>query len=500
MPADESSDSVVQIRYIPPCNCGPNTIGIPFLLISGSFGVMMTDGAGLIYFIDADYISTSCAAVRSLTVQNNCPSSYGEIVRGGFFYGGYYSMSDQFLPFHLERLNGSDPTWFHTINGSHYTVDTGYSIAAIDALDGGDLVVAGDFSELGNIYVNHFAHLLPNGVVDQTFNNSAGFPVFAMAKQIDGKYILVGESGNSPPGGLISRRLAAAPYVPVTFTDPPTNLNLYVGESTCLQPNFIGAPPPFSYQWIKDNNALPGATNGSICFSGATTNDGGQYQLRANVFCGNGYVTSANITMTVLTPPPPPPNDMFSNAFTLTGSSATGTSYIRSATVEPGEPNHAGQSNGRSVWWKWTAPFNGRVRLKASGSDFPAALGVYRGTAVNSLTLVTNGFNTNLTFTVVSNTVYRIAVGGTPNVGSIGNILLQLNSVAIIPTSVTLSNNFSFQATGPDTGSAIVESTLSLSPPNWQPIATNPFVNGVFTFTDPRPPTNNACFYRVHLP
>lgn len=35
MPSSHASDSVVQIRYVVPCSCGPGTLGIPYLLISG---------------------------------------------------------------------------------------------------------------------------------------------------------------------------------------------------------------------------------------------------------------------------------------------------------------------------------------------------------------------------------------------------------------------------------------------------------------------------------
>lgn len=498
MPSANAFDSVVQIRYVPPCSCGPNTIGIPYLLLSGSFGVMMVDTSGLINFADADYLNTSCAAMRSLAAQNNCPSSHGEIIRGGFFYGGYFANNDQFTPFHLERLGGSDPSWFHSINGYLAGVNNGYAIAAIDALDGGDMVVAGLFSQIDANNINNFAHLLPDGSVDQSFNNNAGYPVFAMTRQPDGKYILAGETGFTPEGGIISRRFGLPATRPVTFFGQPPGTTLFVGESSCLQSGADAWPPP-PLLWYKNNNPLTNETGSSICISGATTNDAADYFLRATPFCGSS-VDSPTIHLTVLPPPPPPPNDLFANAYTLTGTSAIGTSYIRSATVESGEPNHAGQSAGRSVWWKWTAPFNGRVRLTAAGSEFPAALGVYRGTAVNSLTLVTNGFATNLVFTVVSNTTYRVAVGGPPQVGSMGNILIQLNPVAIIPSSLIVNNGFSFQATGPDTGSAIVEVTTSLNPANWYPVSTNPLVNGVVTFTDPRPFTNATQFYRIHLP
>lgn len=470
---------------------------------------MLTDTTGLINFIDADYLHTSCAAIRPIGVQNNCPSPYGEIIRGGFFYGGYYANGDTFLPFHLERLGGSNPTWFHNINGYQAGVNNGYAIAAIDALDGGDLVIAGLFSQIGGNYVNNFAHLLPNGSVDQSFDNNAGYPVFAMAKQLDGKYILAGETGYTPEGGIISRRYGMPAPRPVVFTSQPSGESVFAGDSACLSAGVDAWPTP-QLMWYKNGSPLTNQTGAGICLYGVTANDDADYFLRATTFCGSpGYSDSAPAHLTVLPAPAPPPNDMFSNAITLTGASATGISYIRSASVEPGEPN-----NGPSVWWTWTAPSSGLVTLDVSGCDFPAYVAVYTGTNVANLTFVNdncnfvsdgegggycNGYLTQTNFVATGGKTYRIAVSGTPHAGSTGNVIVRLNPITLVPTSLNFANGFNFLATGPATGSAVVETTLSLRPANWQPLATNPFVNGTATFTDPRPLTNPASFYRIRL-
>ncbi len=498
-PTDHASDQVLQVRYLRPCSCGVNTIGIPFLLFSGAFGVMMTDGAGLIYSSYSDGNLRSCAAMRGIGTAYFCPSPYGEIMSGGFFDASYFANSDQYNGFTLDRFGSTVPNWFHDIKSSHFPQDNGSGIAAVETFQGGDIVIAGLFSTVHGFNKANFVHLWADGTVDTSFTDASDVPVFAMALQPDGKFILAGETTSSPFGGKIVRRMGMNPYRSVSLSGPP-NQNLYIGENNCIQPALDGSPPPLSYQWYKDDVALPGQTNVYFCFNSATTNDTGDYRLRAEVFCGSpSHVDSDTAHVTVLPPPPPPPNDMFNNAFLLAGSSSTGNSYIRSATMETGEPNHAGESDGRSVWWKWTAPFNGRVRLNALSSEFPAALGVYKGTAVSSLTLVTNGFDTAISFTAVSATTYRIAVGGTPQTGSIGNVVLELNPIAIFPLPFIASNQFSFQATGPDTGTAIVEATVSLSPANWQPISTNPLVNGAFNFTDPRPATNVSLFYRVRI-
>jgi hypothetical protein len=48
------------------------------------------------------------------------------------------------------------------------------------------------------------------------------------------------------------------------------------------------------------------------------------------------------------------------------------------ATGQPNEPDHAGVSNPlHSVWWKWTAPKSGTVRVSTDGSSFDTTLAAY---------------------------------------------------------------------------------------------------------------------------
>jgi hypothetical protein len=79
-----------------------------------------------------------------------------------------------------------------------------------------------------------------------------------------------------------------------------------------------------------------------------------------------------------------PANDAFAAAAPLTGAGASGST--RAATTEPGEPAHAGDPGGHSVWYRWTAPSSGPVTLQACGTPFgygtgfDALLAVYTGT------------------------------------------------------------------------------------------------------------------------
>jgi len=54
-----------------------------------------------------------------------------------------------------------------------------------------------------------------------------------------------------------------------------------------------------------------------------------------------------------------PSNDNFLNAILLVGTNLTVNGSNVNATKEAGEPNHAGNSGGKSVWWNWQAPATG---------------------------------------------------------------------------------------------------------------------------------------------
>jgi hypothetical protein len=115
-----------------------------------------------------------------------------------------------------------------------------------------------------------------------------------------------------------------------------------------------------------------------------------------------------------------PGNDAFANAQGLTGGAVVVRGQNVCATKENGERNHAGQSGGRSVWYRWTAPANAPVVIDTIGSDFDTLLAVYTGSSLSGLTIVAE--NDDLTdksdpesrvrFNAIAGTVYRIAVDG----------------------------------------------------------------------------------------
>jgi hypothetical protein len=126
----------------------------------------------------------------------------------------------------------------------------------------------------------------------------------------------------------------------------------------------------------------------------------------------------------------PPPNDLFSNGTVVTGTSASVNGSNVRASREAGEPVHAGNAGGRSVWWTWNAPANGPVNIITIGSEFDTLLAVYTGTSVSALSLVANnnnqgpGYFSALNFIATTGTSYEIAVDGFN--GAAGSIRLNL--------------------------------------------------------------------------
>jgi uncharacterized repeat protein (TIGR01451 family) len=138
-----------------------------------------------------------------------------------------------------------------------------------------------------------------------------------------------------------------------------------------------------------------------------------------------------------------PANDNFANRIVITGTSGKTSGTNLYASKEVGEPNHAGNSGGASVWWSWTAPATGQVSLDTRGSSFDTLLAVYTGTPVSSLSSVatntTPGGASNLLFQANAGTEYKIAVDGVNGVSGSITLNWSLNTSASADLSISES-------------------------------------------------------------
>ena len=83
-----------------------------------------------------------------------------------------------------------------------------------------------------------------------------------------------------------------------------------------------------------------------------------------------------------------PSNDDFANATVLAPAGGSLATDNTDATRQPGEPNHAGDVGGHSVWFSWTPNFSGVASIDTNGSSFDTLLAAYTGGSVSSLTPV----------------------------------------------------------------------------------------------------------------
>jgi hypothetical protein len=225
--------------------------------------------------------------------------------------------------------------------------------------------------------------------------------------------------------------VAQAPMI----TQQPANQTVTAGDTASICVSAVGTPP-LSYQWFKNGVNVPNATNSTLKLSNAQPSNSGNYiVVVANSY---GNLTSSNAILTVI---PRPANDLFANAIVITGLTNSLTASNVNATKEAGEPNHAGNPGGTSVWWTWTAATDAAATLDTIGSSLDTLLAVYTGSAVTNLALVAgdhgsgpNG-SSRLTFDAAAGITYQIAIDGYN--GATGNIVLHLNASAILSPWVT---------------------------------------------------------------
>jgi hypothetical protein len=137
----------------------------------------------------------------------------------------------------------------------------------------------------------------------------------------------------------------------------------------------------------------------SIAVASATFSDNGEYEL----------TWTTELTQ--------PGNDDFADAEAISGDDGSLDAHNLGATVETGEPEHAGELGGHSIWYEWEAPDSELISFDTFGSELDTLLAVYTGTAVDGLTEVASndqylGNQSLVSFAAEEGTTYRIAVDG----------------------------------------------------------------------------------------
>ena len=341
--------------------------------------------------------------------------------------------------------------------------------------------------------------------------------------------------GTAPPPPSNDNFTNAAVIAGFPYT---TNLSTVAATKEPGEPDHNGRPSGKSVWWkwtassaarmqLNTTNStiqtVVGIYTGSALGSLTPVASGyGNHKVYFDVAAGTTYLiavddshaTGGNVNLFFGLAPTSPANDLFSNATVLTGNSVSISNASNvAASKESGEPNPAGDAGGKSVWWRWTAPASGPVQVDTMGSSFDTILGIYTGSAVNSLTEIASddqsgGFNTSRTnFNATADVTYLIAVDGWH--GQEGNVVLHVTGPtptlfqgsALVPTNGQL--HLQFLVTGPAGSNVVILANTNLSnldTTNWVPLLTNNLNAGSFLFTDPDPATVPQKFYRAWLP
>lgn len=133
----------------------------------------------------------------------------------------------------------------------------------------------------------------------------------------------------------------------------------------------------------------------------------------------------------------PPPNDSFSQAQRIEGPAGFVLGNNRDAGKQSGEPAHAANAGGGSVWYRWVAPSSGPCQFDTQGSTFDTLLAVYTGDNLVALTPVVSnddsspGPTSRVFWTAQAGQEYRVAVDGRN--GATGDISLSWSPAILLP-------------------------------------------------------------------
>ena len=243
-------------------------------------------------------------------------------------------------------------------------------------------------------------------------------------------------------GLLLGGLSAFAANTTPSITQQPQSVFVLPGATVALSVVAVG--PSLQYQWIRNGEIIPGATNANLSFGNAGLLNSGAYQ--AIVFNSWGLVTStyavAEVAASTL-----PFADNFANRGLINSVLGFGLATSVGATKETGEPQPCNPKVGKSVWLTWVAPADGIAVFDTTGSTFDTVLGVYTGNTVSTLTQVATDddsgdyHGSHVDFNAVAGTAYQIYVGSLDKDG--GDFVLSwqlhavLNPLPIIQSSPT---------------------------------------------------------------
>ncbi|HUL51342.1 MAG TPA: protease pro-enzyme activation domain-containing protein, partial [Candidatus Nitrosotalea sp.] len=226
--------------------------------------------------------------------------------------------------------------------------------------------------------------------------------------------------------------------------DPPTGSALI---SSSTQAVFVAVSDIFGVTNATIVAYVSGATNLDFDFR----NDGVPPDVTTNDFVYSGQFvvpsSASTLSITLVATAPgeigvtntvnylviaPPSNDNFANATKVPVAGGTYVSNNRFATIEQGEPEHAGDTNyAASLWWLWSPTTSTNVLIDTTGSAVDTVVAVYTGSTLSGLKSVASANDQGaqkqayLNFNATAGTSYHVAVAGA-DANALGSIKLRI--------------------------------------------------------------------------
>lgn len=170
----------------------------------------------------------------------------------------------------------------------------------------GKLLVGGNFTSFNGLSRVRLARLNADGTVDETFDPGAGAntQVRVIALQPDGKILVGGNfsefAGRAFNGLVRLQGEAASSVVKPSIVAPPQSQAVWAGGEVAFSVSAAGTPP-LSYQWLRGQEPIAGATDSTLVLRNVGAALAGEY--RVVVSNAAGSVTSDAALLTVMVPP-----------------------------------------------------------------------------------------------------------------------------------------------------------------------------------------------------
>ncbi|MEY2409470.1 MAG: hypothetical protein QOF48_2140 [Verrucomicrobiota bacterium] len=215
--------------------------------------------------------------------------------------------------------------------------------------------------------------------------------------------------------------------VPPRIVTQPQGAMLAANDNITLTVTAAGTQP-LAYQWLLNGNLIPGATGPSLTINSFRADQSGVYRVIVSNVAGAALSDEAIL---LITGSDAPLSDTFPGSAVISAPIGLLQAVNVGATLEAGEPRHAGKIGGRSIWVNYSSSVAGIVTFRTRGSTFDTLLAAYIGNDLNALSEVASdddsgGYLSSLiTFSVLPGAVYRIVLDG--HSGAEGKIILGWN-------------------------------------------------------------------------